>query len=162
MFIRKDGCTIIYIQYFYTSEKRTLLNIGIADELNDALWGMMRNTTADGSIYLTILDLVKWDAAITQKKLLTGASINLMTTPVRLNNDNTHDYGFAWFLNPINKHKAQSHSGGWQEFNSYIARFPDDKLTIIILTNTFPSKPGLIAQDIAAIYFDNQLQLLKK
>ena len=43
-------------------------------------------------------------------------------------------------------------SGSWQGFNNYIARFPDDKLTIIVLTNLKPSSPGLIAKDIASIY----------
>ncbi len=28
-FMRKDGCSIIYIQYCYTSKKRTLLNTRI-------------------------------------------------------------------------------------------------------------------------------------
>jgi len=144
------------------NEKDIVMNRASGYQLKDGGWKNQTwvapslNTTADGSIYLTILDLVKWDAAITHKKLLTDASRNLMTTAVRLNNDSTYNYGFAWFLDPINKHKAQSHSGSWQGFNSYIARFPDDKLTIIVLTNSFPSLPGLIAQDIATICFDNK------
>jgi CubicO group peptidase (beta-lactamase class C family) len=149
------------------NEEDIVMNRAAGYQLKDGVWKNQTwvapslNTTADGSIYLTILDLVKWDAAITQKKLISDASRNLMTTPVRIKNDSTYNYGFAWFLNPINKHKAQSHSGSWQGFNSFLLRFPDDGLTIIILTNTFPSKPGLIAEDIAAIYFNNQLQFKK-
>ncbi len=52
----------------------------------------------------------------------------------------------------VNGHKAFQHSGSWQGYNSYIARFPDDKLTVIVLTNLNPSNPGLIAKDIAALY----------
>ena len=75
-----------------------------------------------------------------------------MVTPVKLNNDSLYPYGFAWFLNPVNGHKAFQHSGSWQGYNTYIARFPDDKLTVIVLTNVNPSNPGLIAKDIAALY----------
>ncbi|MEJ7626198.1 MAG: serine hydrolase domain-containing protein [Ferruginibacter sp.] len=110
------------------------------------------NTTADGSLYLTILDLIKWDAAITKEKILNHEDLQSMVTPAKLNNDSLHPYGFAWFLDPVNGHKAFQHSGSWQGFNNYIARFPDDKLTIIVLTNLNPSNPGLIAKDIAAIY----------
>jgi CubicO group peptidase (beta-lactamase class C family) len=110
------------------------------------------NTTADGTLYLTILDLVKWDAAITKEKILNHEDLVSMVTPVRLNNDSLHPYGFAWFLNPINGHKAFQHSGSWQGYNTYIAKFPDDKLTVIVLTNSNPSNPGLIANDLAALY----------
>ncbi|MGI8582920.1 MAG: serine hydrolase domain-containing protein [Chitinophagaceae bacterium] len=110
------------------------------------------NTTADGSLYLTILDLIKWDAAITKEKILNHEDLQSMVIPVRLNNDSLQPYGFAWFLNPVNGHKAFQHSGSWQGYNTYIARFPDDKLTVIVLTNLNPSNPGLIAKDVASLY----------
>jgi CubicO group peptidase (beta-lactamase class C family) len=75
-----------------------------------------------------------------------------MVTPVRLNSDSLYPYGFGWFLNPVNGHKAYQHSGSWQGYNTYIARFPDDNLTVIVLINLSPSNPGLIARDIAALY----------
>lgn len=110
------------------------------------------NTTADGSLYLTVFDLIKWDAAITKEQILNKEDLQAMVTPTKLNNDSLHPYGFAWFLSPLNGHRAFQHSGSWQGFNTYIARFPDDKLTVIVLTNLNPSNPGLIAKDIAAIY----------
>jgi len=42
------------------------------------------NTTADGSLYFTILDLAKWDAALYTEKLLKRSSLDLMWTPVKL------------------------------------------------------------------------------
>jgi CubicO group peptidase (beta-lactamase class C family) len=64
------------------------------------------NTTADGSLYITVFDLIKWDAALTKEKILTTTDLQSMVTPVRLNNDSTYQYGFAWFLSPVNGHKA--------------------------------------------------------
>ena len=40
------------------------------------------NTTADGSLYLTILDLVKWDAALSSGKLISKTSYDQMWSPV--------------------------------------------------------------------------------
>lgn len=110
------------------------------------------NTTADGSLYLSVLDLVKWDASITKEKILTHEDLNLMFTPVKLANDSLYPYGFGWFLSPLNGHKSFQHSGGWQGYNTYIAKFPDDNLSVIVLTNLSPANPGLIANDIAALY----------
>ncbi len=149
------------------SEEEIVMNRAAGYQLNNGTlknqaWvAPSLNTTADGSIYLTILDLVKWDAAITNKKLITDAGRTQMTTPVRLNNDSSYNYGFAWFLHPVIKRNAQSHSGSWQGFNSFLLKFPDDGLTIIILTNTFPSSPGLLAEEIATVYFNSQLQVTK-
>jgi CubicO group peptidase (beta-lactamase class C family) len=44
------------------------------------------NTTADGSLYFSILDLAKWDAALYTDKLLKRSSLDLMWTPVKLKN----------------------------------------------------------------------------
>jgi len=140
------------------NEPDVIMNRSSGYELKNGEWKNQSwvapslNTTADGSLYLTILDLVKWDAAITKEKILNHEDLQSMVTPVRLNNDSLHPYGFSWFLNPVNGHKAFMHSGSWQGFNNYIARFPDDKLTIIVLTNLNPSSPDLIAKDIATIY----------
>lgn len=122
-------------------------------ELKNQSWvSPSLNTTADGSLYLSILDLIKWDAAITKEKILNHEDLQSMFSPVKLNNDSLHPYGFAWFLSPVNGHKAFQHSGSWQGYNNYIARFPDDKLSVIVLTNLNPSNPGLIAKDIAGLY----------
>ena len=110
------------------------------------------NTTAAGSLYLTILDLVKWDAALSSGRILAKPSYDQMWSPVRLKGDSLHPYGFGWFLSPVNGRKTVSHPGGWQGFNNFIARYLDDRLTVIVLTNLSPDNPGKIAQAVAGIY----------
>lgn len=110
------------------------------------------NTTADGSLYLTVLDMAKWDAALYTGKLLKRSSFDQMWTPVKLNNGNTRPYGFGWALGEIRGHKIIEHGGAWQGFTSYIARYVDDKLTVIVLTNRAGANPGRIAHDVAGLY----------
>jgi CubicO group peptidase (beta-lactamase class C family) len=64
----------------------------------------MINTTADGSLYLTVLDLAKWDAALYTEKLLKKASLDEMWTPIRLNNGKTEKYGFGWRPDEVRGH----------------------------------------------------------
>jgi hypothetical protein len=110
------------------------------------------NTTADGSLYLTVLDVAKWDAALYTEKLLKKSSLDQMWTPVKLNNGTTRAYGFGWALGDIRGHKIIEHGGAWQGFTSHIARYVDEKLTIIVLTNRAGGNPGDIAHGIARLY----------
>lgn len=109
------------------------------------------NTTADGSLYLTILDLIKWDAALSSGKILGKSSYTQTWSPVRLTNDSLHPYGFGWRLAPVNGHRTVTHDGVWQGFNSFIGRYPDDRITIILLMNLHPSNPRVIGQTIAGL-----------
>jgi CubicO group peptidase (beta-lactamase class C family) len=110
------------------------------------------NTTADGSLYLTVLDMAKWDAALYGEKLLKKASLEQMWTPVKLNSGKTQAYGFGWSFSEINGHKIIEHGGAWQGFTTFIARYVNDKLSVIVLTNLAGADPGKIAHGIAGIY----------
>src|SRR5215813_5643333 len=110
------------------------------------------NTTADGSLYLTVLDMAKWDAALYTQKLLRRSSLDMMWTPVKLNDGKTQQYGFGWGFGNARGHRIIEHGGAWQGFTTYIARYVDDKLTIIVLTNLAGANPGRIAHGVAGFY----------
>jgi len=95
------------------------------------------NTTADGALYFNVLDLAKWDAALYTEKLIKKSSLDQMWTPVKLNNGtvNPDGYGFAWFVHSMNGHRMIEHGGSWQGFHAAIVRYPDDKLTVVVLCN---------------------------
>lgn len=110
------------------------------------------NTTADGSIYLTVRDMAQWDAALLGDKLLKPSSKEAMWTPVKLSDGKTYPYGFGWALAPENGHKCISHGGAWQGFTSYIARYVDDHITVIVLINRAGINPGKLSKLIAEQY----------
>jgi len=112
------------------------------------------NTTADGSLYFSILDLEKWDAALTQGKLLKKSSFDEMWTIAKLKDGkpNSGDYGFGWFLESIHGHPIIEHEGAWQGFNTSINRYVKDKLTVVVLTNLAACDPGDIAHHVAGLY----------
>ena len=114
------------------------------------------NSTADGTLYFTVLDLEKWDAALYTEKLLKRASLDQMWTVMKLNNGqpNKANYGFAWDIKEINGHKVIEHGGAWQGFTCQIARYVDDKLTVVVLTNLDAghARPAKIAHTVAGFY----------
>ncbi|MBC7880513.1 MAG: beta-lactamase family protein [Anaerolineae bacterium] len=110
------------------------------------------NRTADGSLYFTVFDLAKWDAALYTEKLLKKESFKQIWTPVTLNSGKTYPYGFGWFLDTKNGHRLIQHSGGWQGFTTHISRYVDDKLTVVVLTNLAGCQPNKIANGVAGFY----------
>jgi CubicO group peptidase (beta-lactamase class C family) len=110
------------------------------------------NTTADGALYLTVLDLAKWDAALYTEKLLKRSSLDQMWTPVKLNDGKTSAYGFGWGLATVRGHRLIEHGGSWQGFKSQISRYVDEKLTVVVFANLSRANPAVIAHGVAAIY----------
>jgi len=116
------------------------------------------NSTADGTLYFNVIDLAKWDEALYGTNLLKQSSLDRMWTVFPLNDGkpNSAHYGFAWVINALNGHKVIEHGGAWQGFTCQIARYVDDKLTVVVLTNldSAHSDAALIAHHVAGLVDD--------
>ncbi|MGD0759307.1 MAG: serine hydrolase domain-containing protein [Candidatus Sulfotelmatobacter sp.] len=135
----------------------------VRGELKNQEWvAPMVNTTADGSLYFSVLDLAKWDAALYGEKLLKRSSFDLMWTPVKLKDRSPNKgadgsaYGFGWFVGERRGHRVVSHDGAWQGFQATIARYVDDRLTVVVLTNLAEGKPWEIAEHVADMYLSGK------
>jgi N-acyl-D-amino-acid deacylase len=109
------------------------------------------NTTADGSLYWSVRDLVAWDTAVARRKILKPESWREILTPVRLTSGKTYPYGMGWALEERGGKPLQEHGGAWQGFRTQLSRFIGDSLDIIVLANSAEADPGRIADGIAAI-----------
>jgi len=102
---------------------------------------------AAGSLYSTIDDLLIWDQALSSGKVVSTASLQAMFT------DYGHSYGLGWVIRKQFDHTIQTHGGGINGFRATIDRYPDDKLTIIVLSNIETSPVEKIARELAALHF---------
>ncbi len=113
------------------------------------------NSTADGTLYFNVLDLAKWDEALYGTKLLKQSSLDRIWTVYPLNNGkpNPAGYGFAWLIDAQDGHRRIEHGGAWQGFTCRISRYPDDSLSVVVLTNLEAgySNPGVIAHVVAGL-----------
>jgi CubicO group peptidase (beta-lactamase class C family) len=110
------------------------------------------NTTADGGLQLSVLDLVAWDAAIRRRAILRPASWDAVFTPVKLKSGNTYPYGFGWEVDDFSGQRRHHHGGVWQGFRSYISRYPGADLTVIFLVNLGSANHYRVADGIAAVF----------
>ncbi len=117
------------------------------------------NTTADGSLYFSILDVAKWDAALYTEKLLKRSSLDEMWTAAKLKNgkENSGHYGFGWFVEKIDGKQVVRHEGEWQGFTSFITRHLDDQITVVLLTNLAGATVEPVAEQIAKMYSSGEL-----
>lgn len=121
-------------------------------ELKNQEWVAPKlNTTADGSLYFTVLDLVAWDKGLRSGAVLKPESWAAVFQPVRLNSGKTFPYGFGWSIDEAAGQPLIQHGGSWQGFKTHIARYRADDLTIIVLANLAEAEPDAFVRGIAAI-----------
>jgi len=123
---------------------------------NQEWYAPLVNTTADGSLYLSLLDYLAWDRGLRAKAILSEASWQQIYTPVKLNSGQEYPYGFGWSIHQSKAQPWYHHSGSSQGFNVYISRYLADDITIVVLTNLIGSEPWDLVDSIAEI-IDPQL-----
>jgi len=120
------------------------------------------NTTADGSLYLTARDLAIWDQALYGDKILDARLRAASFTPAKLNDGSDTPYGLGWFVDTVKGRRHISHSGAWQGFRTQLCRYIDDKLTVVVLTNSTTALPSKFANMAAAHYVPALFDALPK
>ena len=98
----------------------------------------------DDYVYTNIFDMLKWDRALREGKVLTLEEQQLAYTPGKLNNgeDAVYDedeglgYGLGWAVGREEKlGLVVSHSGGMPGVATWFERFIDADRTLVILSN---------------------------
>jgi D-alanyl-D-alanine carboxypeptidase len=105
-----------------------------------------------GAFLSDVRDLAKWEAALLSGSILKKATLDEMWTPVKLNDGSTHEYGLGWFVGAYKGHKEIQHGGSLPGFRAQMTRYPDDQITVIVLTNLDGATPSVLARGVAGFY----------
>ncbi len=98
----------------------------------------------DDYVYTNIFDMLKWDRALREGKVLTKEEQEIMYTPAKLNNgedavfdeDDGLGYGFGWAVGHDEAlGLVVSHSGGMPGVATWFERFLDADRVLVILSN---------------------------
>lgn len=95
----------------------------------------MTNAFATAGMYSTVEDLYRWDQALYSNQLLHQESLEAMHTPYSGADGSGGQYGYGWQLGEYQDHRIVSHEGTINGFHSYLGRYLDDRVTIIVLSN---------------------------
>jgi CubicO group peptidase (beta-lactamase class C family) len=119
---------------------------------------------AAGALYSTAEDMYLWDQALYTEKLIKSETIKQAFSPAKLNDGSVAKYGFGWMLGKYHGLREIGHGGDITGFNSYIARFPDEHFTVIVLSNVAMRPSGALphagdlAHKIAGIYLVDKME----
>lgn len=110
------------------------------------------NRTADGTIALSARDLARWSMALDGDTILDARAKEASWTAARLNDGGSGPYGLGWYVGSRNGRRMVQHGGAWQGFKASLQRYPDDRLTVVVLANSAAARQGKIA-DLAAAHY---------
>lgn len=122
-------------------------------------------TRGDGSVYSSLEDMAKWDQALNQHTLLSekemAPALISATGPngaplQTLDGTVAPLYGFGWFLDAYRGHRRYWHYGETVAFRNAIDRFPDQRLTVIVLSNRLETDAPALALSVADLYLEKQ------
>lgn len=124
-----------------------------SDGLINAAPISMSTAYAAGALYSTVEDLLLWDQALYTDKLVSRKSLDEAFTPFKSN------YGYGWSIGKRFDRQVIGHGGGIFGFSTYIARYPADRVTVIVLSNVEGAPSGEIANSLAAIVFGTPYEI---
>ncbi|MGH8105804.1 MAG: serine hydrolase, partial [Arenimonas sp.] len=110
---------------------------------------------ANGGMYSTVGDLLVWDAALYSDKLVSRKSLDEIFTPYK------NEYGYGWRISKKFDRTTTEHSGSSNGFSTFILRFPSERLTVIVLSNSDSASATKAAYNLAAIAFGEPVNLPK-
>ncbi|HEX2139474.1 MAG TPA: serine hydrolase domain-containing protein [Woeseiaceae bacterium] len=112
----------------------------------------LNGIVGSGGVYSTLNDLYRWDQALYGDALVSRATLEEAFTPALLNDGTPSDYGFGWRIEEHEGHRRVRHGGSWVGFRTHIARCPDERFTVIILSNRADLDPEAYVNRITAIW----------
>jgi CubicO group peptidase (beta-lactamase class C family) len=101
------------------------------------------NRLADGGLCLSLLDFIRWEAALSGDW---STRVGEMFIGTKLITGEQSGYGLGWFLSPSERGWVAEHDGSWQGFSTAMIRYLDEGLSAVVLADL----GGFDAADLAA------------
>lgn len=122
---------------------------------------------ANGILDSTVEDLHRWVEGYFNARILTATNVQAALTPsvhgrTAPSEDRTGGYGYGWSIRRFRGLREISHTGASSGYCSSLSYYPEERLTVAILTNSscpIPTyAPSEIAQSIAQLYLHDRMQ----
>lgn len=103
--------------------------------------------TGNGSLYTTASDLLLFFRALHGGRLLAPASLSVMFT------EHSENVGYGWFLTRANGRRLRHINGRSPGWAAQADHYPDEDVTVLVLSNVYSSITTPLARAIGAIHF---------
>lgn len=140
----KNDSIILHRASFYALNEDTIfINAPYVD--NSYKW-------AGGGFISTTIDLLKFGEAHMAPGYLSKNTLDILTTPQKLNNGESTGYGVGWFCSRDNDPWRISHGGGSVGGITDFVVYPADRIAIAILSNSSNTTMGDVSTRIVEFF----------
>lgn len=126
----------------FAGQVASFMQLGASRSLLSPTW--VDGVAGDGAVFCSLEDLLIWDRAWAEQRFLRSELLARALAPATLADGSTSDYGFGWFL--ADDHVW--HGGGWLGARTYLARYPDEELLLVVLDNSKNPRIDAIVQEL--------------
>ncbi len=102
----------------------------------------LSNVTGAGRFISTVDDLYKWDQVLESERVLPSTVRDLLFKPYVTFGSKA--YGYGWVIDQWKGHKVVWHDGRINGYASDFAKFVDDKVVVIILSNRYDAGASIM------------------
>ncbi len=111
-----------------------------------------------GGLFTSVEDLFLWDQNFSRKRVGGEEVIDMMHTKGALNSGEKLDYAFALTIKSYRGLKTVSHGGALEGYKAAFLRFPEQRFSVICLSNLSSVNPMKLSRQVADIYLADQFK----
>ena len=110
-------------------------------------WGYV----GSGNVHSTTADLLIWLQNFSTPSTNWSSAFEMLKTTDELNDGSENNYAFGVIIDEVKGYQKIQHGGAIGGFRAYASTYPEEQLSIAVLTNFSSSNPGSIEPNIAGI-----------
>jgi hypothetical protein len=115
------------------------------------------NVHGNGGLLTTVGDLLRWNDDFGSPKVGDASSVAEQQQSGRLDSGREHGYGLGLFLGTYRGVREVYHGGATAGYRAFLARYPDQHLSVAVLCNATSATPDRYAHAVVDLYLADRL-----
>jgi CubicO group peptidase (beta-lactamase class C family) len=116
------------------------------------------DVVGNGGLLTTVDDLLRWNANLDDPNVGGRALVDWLETRGRLNDGTENEYARGLTVTTYKGVREVSHGGSTAGYQTFLARFPDARLSVAVLCNTTGTNPSALAHQVADVFLGEHLR----
>lgn len=116
------------------------------------------NVYGNAALLTTVGDLLKWNENFDNPIVGDRAFVDELQRPGKFSDGRPHLYGFGLYSRMYRGVREIGHSGSTAGYRAFLARYPDQHLSLALLCNAAGVDPTQVARQVAEIYLGNRMK----
>jgi CubicO group peptidase (beta-lactamase class C family) len=116
------------------------------------------NVVGNGGLLSTVGDFLIWNENLDNPRVGGRAMVDLLETRAKLNDGFTIEYAKGLTVTDYRGVREVSHGGSTAGYQTFLARWPEERLSVVVLCNTTGTNPSGYAHQVADLFLAGKLK----